>query len=58
MQATLTSKRISVFEGHTQPDGKMHMELCGAPAGTIHVFSISKRDLKKAQKLGFKLLSK
>jgi hypothetical protein len=55
MQATLTLKKITVFESHTQSDGKMHMQLCGSPAGTIHVFTISKNDLKAAEKLGFKI---
>ncbi len=55
MQNTLASKKITVFESHTQSDGKMHMELCGSPSGTVHVFTISKKDLKAAEKLGFKL---
>jgi hypothetical protein len=55
MQSTLTAKQITVYEAHTQSDGKMHMELCGSPSGTIHVFTISKKDLKKAEKLGFKV---
>jgi hypothetical protein len=52
----LSSKKISVYEAHTQPDGRMHMALCGAPSGTIHVFTISKKSLKKAEKIGFKIL--
>src|ERR1022692_2973773 len=40
LQTTLTSKKITVFESHTQSDGKMHMELCGSPSGTVHVFTI------------------
>lgn len=57
MQATLSTNKIPVFESHTQSDGKMHMQLCGSPAGTIHVFTISKDDLKSAEKLGFKIFS-
>jgi hypothetical protein len=55
MQSTLSSKKITVFESHTQSDGKMHMQLCGSPAGTVHVFTISKKYLKAAEKLGFKI---
>lgn len=55
MRATLTRKKITVYDGRTQSDGLMHMTLCGAPAGTIHVFSIPKKDLKRATKLGFKV---
>jgi hypothetical protein len=32
----------------------VHIDLCGAPTGNIHVFTISKKDLTKALKLGFK----
>jgi hypothetical protein len=28
--------------------------MCGAPTGRIHRFQISKNDLEKAQKLGYK----
>ena len=57
MQATLAGGNISVYESHTQSDGLMHMALCGSPSGTIHVFSISKKNLKKSFKLGFKVLN-
>jgi hypothetical protein len=56
MQSQLTDKNIDVIEAHTQSDGLIHMALCGAPAGTIHVFTIPKSQLKKALGLGFKIL--
>jgi hypothetical protein len=50
---TLRSKKIKVYEAHTQSDGMVHMDLCGSPKGEIHVVAIAKKDLKKALKLGF-----
>jgi hypothetical protein len=55
MRASLTKKKITVYEARTQSDGLMHMTLCGSPAGTIHVFSIPKKNLKAAERLGFKV---
>ena len=54
MKSFLTKNKISVYEGRTQSDGMMHMTLCGSPSGKIHIFSIPKKDLKRAEKLGFK----
>jgi hypothetical protein len=54
VQSTLTQDKITVYEAHTQLDGLMHMALCGSPSGSVHVFSIPKKDLAKAKKLGFK----
>ena len=47
VEAQLVAKKILVYDGHTQPDGLMHMALCGSPSGTIHVFTISRKDLRK-----------
>ena len=52
--AQLSTKKITVYESHTQADGLVHMDLCGAPGGNVNVFTISKKDLKKALNLGFK----
>jgi hypothetical protein len=54
VQDQLTSKKITVYESHTQPDGLMHMAVCGSPTGTIHVFTISKKSLHAAERAGFK----
>jgi hypothetical protein len=50
----LSKKKIKVYESHTQADGMAHIDLCGAPVGNINIFTISKKDLSKALKLGFK----
>jgi hypothetical protein len=55
MQSVLTKNKIIIYEARTQSDGLVHMTVCGAPSGKIHVFSIPQRDLKKAKKLGFKV---
>ncbi len=55
MKSSLIKKKIPVIEAKTQPDGLMHMALCGAPSGKIHIFKIPKNMLKKAEKLGFKV---
>ena len=56
MKATLIRKKLTVFEATTQMDNLMHMALCGAPTGKIHVFTIPKNQLKRAVKFGLKLL--
>ena len=55
MRGTLTKKKVLVYQARTQSDGLMHMTLCGAPSGTVHIFTIPKKDLKAATKLGFKI---
>lgn len=57
MGRVLTRQKIRVLESHSQPDGLMHMAVCGASTGKIHVFTIVKKQSKAAQKLGFKLLT-
>ena len=54
MKGQLLSKKIPVFESHTQADGLMHMALCGTPTGSVHVFSIPLRFKERALRLGFK----
>ncbi len=56
MKDILTKNKVTVLEAHTQNDGMMHAQLCGSPSGEIHVFSISKSQVKKAKALGFKQL--
>lgn len=54
MKATLINKKIQVFDATTRPDGRMHMAVCGAPTGMVHVFTIPSKNLKAAERLGFK----
>ena len=45
---------IQVFSSKNQPDGLMHPQVCGAPTGHHNVYEISRADLEKAKKAGFK----
>lgn len=56
LKAQLASKKITVLDSTTQPDGLMHMQMCGASKGNIHIITIAKKDLSKVTKLGFKEL--
>lgn len=47
---------IHVYNRETKSDGKMHMTLCGAATGRVHVFEISESDQAAAVAAGFKLL--
>jgi hypothetical protein len=44
---------IKIFSKETRSDGKVHMALCGAPTGRIHVFEISETDRAAALSRGF-----
>ncbi len=55
MEATLKKNKITVYDSKTQPDGLMHMALCGSPAGKIHLFTIPLSMQKNAENLGFKI---
>jgi hypothetical protein len=52
----LTKNKVEPLDAKTQSDGYMHMQVCGAPTGEIHVFTIQKSQLKRATALGFKIL--
>ena len=58
MKDVLTKNKVVVMDAHTQNDGMMHAQVCGSPSGEIHVFSISKSQVKKAKALGFKQFQK
>lgn len=45
---------ISIFESSKGNDGKMYMQMCGAPTGSVNATLISQSDLPKALALGFK----
>jgi hypothetical protein len=44
---------VKVLEQRKQDDGKMRIQVCGAPQGSGNAYRIAKRDLKRAKKLGF-----
>ena len=44
---------VKVLEQRKQDDGKMRIQVCGAPQGTGNAYRIAKRDVKRAKKLGF-----
>jgi hypothetical protein len=46
---------VKVLEMKKGNDGKMYMQMCGAPTGSLNAFKISKQDLVKAQSMGFQL---
>lgn len=54
MQKELTDAGIQVFSAKHQSSGFMMTQVCGSPTGMINLYEIPKRDLDKAQALGFK----
>lgn len=54
----LIKNKITVLDAKTQDDGMMHIQVCGAPTGQIHVFSIPKASAKRALGLGFKAFNR
>jgi hypothetical protein len=48
-------KGITVYSMEKKQDGQMHVQVCGAITGQANVFEISAKDLKEADKKGFKL---
>ncbi len=44
---------VKVLEQRKQDDGKMRIQVCGAPQGTGNAYRIARRDVKRAKKLGF-----
>lgn len=53
VSAQLKAAGVQVLEMKKGNDGKMYMQMCGAPTGSLNAFKISKQDLAKAQGLGF-----
>ena len=47
-------KGIKVFNRYNMNDGLMRIQVCGAPTGQSNVYEISRNDLDKALKAGFK----
>lgn len=47
-------KGIKVFSRTNMNDGLMRIQVCGSPTGQSNVYEISRSDLEKALKAGFK----
>ena len=47
-------KMIQIFSQAKKQDGLMHIQVCGSATGTSNVYEISPKDLKEAEKYGFK----
>jgi len=47
---------ITIIKTEKIHDGLMRIQTCGAPTGMMNVYSIHRRDVKKAVKLGYKVL--
>lgn len=48
-------KDITVYSSTSQNDGKIRIQMCGAPTGANNVYEISENDLSKAKALGFNI---
>ena len=47
---------ITILRTEKTHDGLMRIQSCGAPTGMMNVYNIRRKDVKKAVKLGFKVL--
>ena len=48
-------KGIPVYSMEKRHDGQMHIQVCGSITGEANVYEIAEKDLKEAEKRGFKL---
>lgn len=46
-------KGIRVYKSSVENDGKLRIQMCGAPTGNVNVFEIDKTNLEQAIALGF-----
>lgn len=46
-------KDISVYKSSVENDGKVRIQMCGAPTGNVNVFEIDKTNLERALSFGF-----
>lgn len=53
MQKILAAGNIKVHCAQKGNTGMMHMTVCGAPTGSINIYTIPKDQLEQAQMLGF-----
>ncbi len=47
---------IRIIKTEKRHDGLMRIQSCGAPTGMMNVYSIYRKDVKKAVKMGYKVL--
>jgi hypothetical protein len=47
---------IQILKAEKKHDGLMRIQSCGAPTGMMNVYYIYRKDVKKAVKLGYKVL--
>jgi hypothetical protein len=47
---------IKILKSEKKNDGLMRIQSCGAPTGMMNVYHIYRKDVKKAVKLGYKVL--
>lgn len=47
---------IHIVRTEKRHDGLMRIQSCGAPTGMMNVYSIYRKDVKKAVKMGYKVL--
>lgn len=52
----LEAASVKVLESKKAKDGRMRMQVCGAPSGSMDSYRISKDDLGAAKRLGFEEL--
>lgn len=46
-------KDIHVYKSSTDNDGKLRIQVCGAPTGNVNIFEIDKTNLEQAISYGF-----
>ncbi len=49
-----TLQGIQVYSRTNQNDGKMRIQMCGAPTGNCNIYEIDRENLEKVLGLGFK----
>jgi len=47
---------VQILKAEKRHDGLMRIQSCGAPTGMMNVYHIYRKDVKKAVKLGYKVL--
>lgn len=51
--ADLKKAKVRILDSRKGNDGKMHMQMCGAPSGTTNAYLVPKEDLPQAAALGY-----
>ncbi len=49
----LKKEKIQVLDSRKGSDGKVHIQMCGAPEGTMNFYLIPKKSLPQALALGY-----